>query len=61
MTTQAGDAVFIRGLEFEGNHGHSAAERRGTRRFHVNLIPSLSSSYQMDIVYYKIRSVGLPD
>ena len=31
------DAVFVRGLEFEGNHGYSAAERRGTRRFRVNL------------------------
>lgn len=31
------DCVFIRGLEFEGNHGYSAAERRGTRRFCVNL------------------------
>jgi len=31
------DRVFVRGLEFEGNHGHSAAERRGTRRFRVDL------------------------
>jgi len=31
------DAVFVRGLEFEGNHGYSAAERRGTRRFKVDL------------------------
>ncbi|HET9624670.1 MAG TPA: dihydroneopterin aldolase [Kofleriaceae bacterium] len=31
------DCVFVRGLEFEGNHGWSAAERRGTRRFRVNL------------------------
>src|SRR5580704_17937062 len=31
------DYVFVRGLEFEGNHGYSAAERRGTRRFRVNL------------------------
>lgn len=35
--TTTGDCVFIRGLEFEGNHGYSAAERRGTRRFRVNL------------------------
>ena len=34
MTT---DCVFVRGLEFEGNHGYSAAERRGTRRFRVNV------------------------
>ena len=33
----ATDCVFIRGLEFEGNHGYTAAERRGTRRFRVNL------------------------
>jgi dihydroneopterin aldolase len=31
------DCVFVRGLEFEGNHGYSAAERRGTRRFRVQL------------------------
>jgi len=31
------DCVFVRGLEFEGNHGYTAAERRGTRRFRVNL------------------------
>ncbi|HEY4177116.1 MAG TPA: dihydroneopterin aldolase [Kofleriaceae bacterium] len=31
------DSVFVRGLEFEGNHGNTAAERRGTRRFRVNL------------------------
>jgi len=31
------DAVFIRGLEFEANHGYTAAERRLTRRFRVDL------------------------
>jgi dihydroneopterin aldolase len=31
------DSVFVRGLEFEGNHGNTAAERRGTRRFRVNV------------------------
>ncbi len=36
MSTSS-DAVFVRGLEFEGNHGVSAAERRGTRRFRVDL------------------------
>jgi 7,8-dihydroneopterin aldolase/epimerase/oxygenase len=36
------DAVFVRGLEFEGNHGYTAAERRGTRRFRVNLTLELS-------------------
>jgi len=33
----ASDAVFIRGLEFEANHGYTAAERKLTRRFRVNL------------------------
>ncbi|HEX4451534.1 MAG TPA: dihydroneopterin aldolase [Kofleriaceae bacterium] len=36
------DCVFVRGLEFEGNHGYSAAERRGTRRFRVHLTLELS-------------------
>ena len=36
------DCVFVRGLEFEGNHGYTAAERRGTRRFRVNLTLQLS-------------------
>ena len=31
------DSVFVRGLEFEGNHGYTAAERRTTRRFRLNL------------------------
>ena len=31
------DAVFVHGLEFEANHGYTAAERRATRRFRVNL------------------------
>lgn len=36
------DCVFVRGLEFEGNHGYTAAERRGTRRFRVNLTLELA-------------------
>ena len=36
------DQVFVRGLEFEGNHGYTAAERRGTRRFRVDLTLELS-------------------
>lgn len=31
------DAVFVRGLEFEANHGYTAAERRATRRFRVDI------------------------
>jgi dihydroneopterin aldolase len=37
MPVSETDSVFVRGLEFEGNHGYSAAERRGTRRFRVNV------------------------
>ena len=33
----AADAVFVRGLEFEANHGYTAAERRATRRFRVDV------------------------
>jgi len=31
------DVVFVRGLEFEANHGYTAAERRATRRFRVSI------------------------
>lgn len=31
------DSIFVRGLEFEANHGYTAAERRATRRFRLNL------------------------
>ncbi len=36
--TTGRDCVFVRGLEFEGNHGYTAAERRGTRRFRVSVV-----------------------
>ncbi len=41
METRAVDCVFVRGLEFEGNHGYTAAERRGTRRVRVDLVLEL--------------------
>jgi len=31
------DAVFVRGLEFEANHGYTEEERKATRRFRVSL------------------------
>jgi len=31
------DAVFVRGLEFEGHHGYTEEERRTTRRFRLDL------------------------
>jgi dihydroneopterin aldolase len=31
------DSIFVHGLEFEANHGYTAAERKTTRRFRVNL------------------------
>lgn len=37
MVPSDADAVFVSGLEFEANHGYTAAERRATRRFRVNL------------------------
>jgi 7,8-dihydroneopterin aldolase/epimerase/oxygenase len=58
------DSVFVRGLEFEGNHGYTAAERRGTRRFRVNLSLELalgaaaSSDKLVDTVdYWKVSEV----
>ena len=58
------DCVFVRGLEFEGNHGYTAAERRGTRRFRVNLTLELplASAARSDkisdtIDYWKVSEV----
>jgi dihydroneopterin aldolase len=60
------DAVFVRGLEFEGNHGYTAAERRGTRRFRVNLTlyTSLASASTSDriadtIDYFKVSDAAV--
>src|SRR5688572_16241614 len=58
------DAVFVRGLEFEGNHGYSAAERRGTRRFRVDLVLELplaaaaaSDRISDTVDYWKVSEV----
>jgi dihydroneopterin aldolase len=58
------DCVFVRGLEFEGNHGYTAAERRGTRRFRVNLMLELplaaaarSDKISDTIDYWKVSEV----
>lgn len=58
------DSVFVRGLEFEGNHGYTAAERRGTRRFRVNLTLELplkaaaASDKIVDTVdYFKVSEI----
>ncbi len=60
------DSVFVRGLEFEGNHGYTAAERRGTRRFRVNLTLELpldaavSSDKISDTVdYWKVSEIAV--
>jgi 7,8-dihydroneopterin aldolase/epimerase/oxygenase len=60
------DSVFVRGLEFEGNHGYTAAERRGTRRFRVNLTLELpleaavSSDKIADTVdYWKVSEIAV--
>lgn len=58
------DSVFVRGLEFEGNHGYSAAERRGTRRFRVNVAldfslaaASVSDKLVDTIDYWKVSEI----
>jgi dihydroneopterin aldolase len=58
------DCVFVRGLEFEGNHGYTAAERRGTRRFRVNLTLELpltaaaaSDRIADTVEYWKVSEV----
>jgi len=58
------DSVFVRGLEFEGNHGYTAAERRGTRRFRVNLtleLPLASAAASDKIAdtidYWKVSEI----
>jgi 7,8-dihydroneopterin aldolase/epimerase/oxygenase len=58
------DCVFVRGLEFEGNHGYSAAERRGTRRFRVNLtlevplgLPASSDRLGDTVDYWKVSEI----
>jgi dihydroneopterin aldolase len=60
------DSVFVRGLEFEGNHGYTAAERRGTRRFRVNLTLELplgaaaASDKLVDTVdYWKVSEIAV--
>jgi dihydroneopterin aldolase len=44
------DVVFIRGIEFEANHGYTAEERKKTRRFRVNieLATNLRAAAQSD-------------
>jgi dihydroneopterin aldolase len=58
------DSVFVRGLEFEGNHGYTAAERRGSRRFRVSvtletaLDAAAASDRLADTVdYYKVSEI----
>ena len=58
------DAVFVRGIEFEGNHGYTAAERRSTRRFRVGLTMELplAAASQSDRIadtvdYFKVSEL----
>jgi dihydroneopterin aldolase len=58
------DAVFVRGIEFEGNHGYTAAERRSTRRFRVSLVLELplAAAAQSDRIsdtvdYFKVSEI----
>ncbi len=55
----ATDTVFVRGIEFEANHGYTAAERRSTRRFRVSielttsLAPAARSDALADTIDYR--------
>jgi 7,8-dihydroneopterin aldolase/epimerase/oxygenase len=58
------DAVFVRGIEFEGNHGYTAAERRSTRRFRVSLVmelplaaASVSDKLSDTVDYFKVSEI----
>jgi dihydroneopterin aldolase len=63
---QRSDSVFVRGLEFEANHGYTEAERQGTRRFRVSLElrRSLSAASHSDHIadtvdYRKVSEVAI--
>ena len=58
------DAVFVKGIEFEGNHGYTAAERRSTRRFRVSIVLELplAAAAQSDRIsdtvdYFKVSEI----
>jgi dihydroneopterin aldolase len=58
------DSVFVRGIEFEGNHGYTAAERRSTRRFRVSLsfelslaAASVSDRIADTVDYFKVSEI----
>jgi dihydroneopterin aldolase len=58
------DHVFVRGIEFEGNHGYTAAERRSTRRFRVSLVmelpladASVSDKISDTVDYFKVSEL----
>lgn len=62
----AEDSVFVRGLEFEANHGYYEEERRTKRRFrvHVELIRSLQEASESDkladtIDYFEVCRIVL--
>ncbi|MCA9678543.1 MAG: dihydroneopterin aldolase [Kofleriaceae bacterium] len=66
MTPPGPDAVFVRGIEFEGNHGYTAAERRSTRRFRVELVMELplTAASQSDRIadtvdYFKVSELAV--
>lgn len=63
---QYSDTVFVRGLEFEANHGYTEAERKGTRRFRVNLelrhslaAASVSDHITDTVDYRKVSEVAI--
>ena len=50
LPERAGDAVFVRGIEFEANHGYTDEEQLSTRRFKVSvvLVTSLADAAESD-------------
>ncbi|MBK9071663.1 MAG: dihydroneopterin aldolase [Myxococcales bacterium] len=66
IANEASDCVFIRGLEFVGNHGYSAAERKGIRRFRVDIAlrrslraPARSDKLADTVDYFKICAIAV--
>jgi dihydroneopterin aldolase len=60
------DTVYVRGIEFEANHGYTAAERRSTRRFRLNLeikteltASSLTDKLSDTVDYRKVCAVAI--
>ncbi len=49
-SADAGDAIYVNGIEFEASHGYTVAERKLTRRFrcHIEIRRDLAVSSRSD-------------